>query len=99
MVHMSLPEMAPRRALRGVLIVWIAAAVVAVVIGVVAPPEWRAAWMPIGLGGCVLLAFGVHMWHGTSRGFIQRVGMSVLGALAVMGLIGIGFGMATLFAG
>jgi len=95
---MSAPELAPRNMTVGVVIVWIAAAVVAVVIGLAAAPDARAAWMPVGLGGCVLLAFAIQLWYGRSQGFIQRVAASVLGALLVMGLVGIGLGLAALFA-
>ncbi|GAA3913243.1 hypothetical protein [Microbacterium invictum] len=96
---MSAPELAPRSSFGGVIAVWIAAAVLALVIGVVAPSDWRAAWMAVGLGACVIIAFAVHLAGGHALGFIQRVAASVLGAMLVMGLIGVGFGLATLFAG
>ena len=94
---MALPELAPRNTFVGVVVVWVAAAVIALVIGMVAPADWRAAWMPLGLGACFFLAFGIQLSYGTPQGFIQRVAASVLGAIAVMGFIGIGFGLATLF--
>jgi len=96
---MSVPELAPRNGYGGVLAVWVSAAVLALAIGVVAPPDWRAAWMAVGLGACVILAFGVHLAGGRALGFTQRIAASVLGAMLVMGLIGVGFGLATLFAG
>lgn len=90
-------ELSPRRTFNGILAVWVVAAVLAVVIGMVAPSDWRAAWMPLGLGVCFFVAFGIQLWQGAAHGFIQRVAVSMLGAIAVMGLIGIGFGLATLF--
>ncbi|MFV0373252.1 hypothetical protein [Microbacterium sp.] len=93
---MSTRELTQRENFVGVVIVWVAAAVVALVVGVIAPPAWRSVWMLVGLGGCVLLAFGVQLWHANPRGFILRVAASLLGALAVMGLIGIGFGLSSL---
>lgn len=92
------PTIAPRRTLAGVIVVWAVAAVVAVAIGILAPPDWRAAWMGVGMGLMVPIAFAVQLWSGRSQGFIQRVALSVLGSMVVMGLIGVGLGLATLFA-
>lgn len=94
---MSVPQAVPRRSFGDVLAVWITAAVVALAIGLIAPSDARVAWMPVGLGACFLLTFALQLRHGTSSGFIQRVAASVLGAFAVMGFVGIGFGLATLF--
>ena len=71
--------------------------VIAVVIGFVAPPDWRAAWMPVGLAGCIVLAFVVQFAYGHAEGFLRRVAASALGAMAVMGLIGLGLGLASMF--
>jgi len=95
----SAPEVAPRSTLGGVLAVWIIAAVIAIAIGVIAPPEWRSAWMPVGLGFALISAFAIQLGHGRSQGFIERMAASVLGAMLVMGFIGVGFGLSTLFAG
>ena len=96
---MSVPELAPRRTFGGIVAVWIAAAVLTVGIGIVAPPDWRAAWMAVGLGACLFLSFGVQLAYGMAEGFIERVAASILGAMLVMGFIGVGFGLSTLFAG
>jgi hypothetical protein len=96
---MSVPELAPRSMYKGVIAVWVTAAVLALAIGMVAPSDWRAAWMGVGLGACVILSFAVHLIGGHAQGFIDRVAASALGAMLVMGLIGVGFGLATLFAG
>ncbi len=95
MADISLP---PAPAYRSVIWVWAVAGVVALVIGVFAPPEWRAAWMPVGLGGCVLIAFVVQLRRADPVGFLVRLAASCVGAFAVMSLIGIGFGLSTLFA-
>jgi hypothetical protein len=95
--RVSLPEIAPRHSMVGVFVVWAVAAVVAVTIGAVAAPDWRAAWMAVGMGLVVGVAFAVQLWSGRSQGFLQRMAMSVLGALFIMGFIGIGLGLATLF--
>jgi hypothetical protein len=96
---MATPALAPQRTFAGVVAVWIAAAVVSLAIGIIAPPEWRSAWMPLGMALCLVLAFGIQLRTGRSQGFIERVAASSLGALLVMGLVGVGFGLATLFAG
>lgn len=81
----------------GVLGVWVVAAVIAILVGILAPDDWRAAWMGVGMGLVVPIAFAVQLWSGRSQGFIQRMALSVLGALLVMGCIGVGLGLATLF--
>jgi hypothetical protein len=52
--------------------------------------------MLVGFGGVVLLSFAVQLWYGRTQGFIFRVASSIAGALMLMGLISIGFGLAAL---
>jgi hypothetical protein len=96
---MAVPELAPRRTIGGVIAVWIAAALASVAIGIFVPEDWRAAWLLVGLGGALVLAFAVQLWYGRSQQFIERVAASVLGALLVMGVISAGFGLAALIPG
>lgn len=96
--RVTAPDLAPPRTVGGVVAVWVLAAVAAVLVGLLAPPDSRAVWMPVALGGCLIAAFGVQLALGRSRGFIERVAASVLGALLVMGFIGIGFGLSSLVA-
>jgi hypothetical protein len=95
----ALPELAPRRTFGGVLAVWIVAAVIGVAIGVFVDAEARAAWLAVGLGGCLILSFAIQLWSGRSQGFTQRVAASILGALVVLGIISLGFGLATIVPG
>lgn len=95
---MSVPGLAPRGGFGGIVAVWVSAAVLAIVIGLVAPPDWRAAWMPVGLAFCLILAFVLQLVSGHAEGFLRRVAASILGALVVMGMIGLGLGLASLFA-
>ena len=53
--------------------------------------------MPVGLAGCLILAFAVQLGVGHAEGFLRRVAASVLGALVVMGLFGLGMGLISLF--
>lgn len=96
---MTVVEPVSRRSTGGIVLVWAVAVVVALVIGVLASPPTRVAWMPLGFAGCMVLAFVVQLSGGRSDGFIQRVAASVLGALLAMGLVGLGFGLASMFDG
>jgi hypothetical protein len=97
--RVALPELAPRRTIGGVITVWVIAALIGVVVGVLAAPEWRGAWLGVGLGGCLIAAFAIQLWSGRSQGFTERVAASVLGAALVMGVISLGFGLAALVPG
>lgn len=96
---MSAPELAPRGTFGSVVAVWVVGALAAIAIGVFVPTDWRAAWLTVGLGGCLILAFVIQLVHGRSKGFIDRVAGSILGALLAMGLISAGFGLAVLIPG
>lgn len=96
---MSVPELAPRRTVWGVLAVWIVAALAGIAIGVFVPEDWRAAWLAVALGGTVVLSFGVQLWYGRSQEFIVRVAASVLGSMIVMAVISAGFGLAAIVPG
>ncbi|AZS41464.1 hypothetical protein CVS54_02817 [Microbacterium oxydans] len=93
---MTDPALAPRNAFVGVLVVWATAFLATVVIGIFVPEEWRVPWLLVGFGGVVLLSFAVQLWYGRTQGFIFRVAGSVIGALLLMGIISVGFGLAAL---
>ncbi len=99
MDDVAVPELAPRRTLGGIIAVWVLAAVIAILIGIFSTPDARAAWLGVGLGGCLIAAFAVQLWSGRSQGFTERVAGSVLGAALVMGVISLGFGLAALVPG
>lgn len=96
---MAAPELVPRRTIGGIIAVWVTAALIGVAIGVFVAPDWRAAWVTVGLGACLLLSFAVQLWYGRSQGFSQRVAASVLGSLLVFGVISLGFGLASVVPG
>ena len=95
----TVPELAPRRTFGGVIAVWVVAALSSIAIGLFVPTEWRAAWLTVGLGGCLVLAFAIQLWFGRSQGFTERVAASALGALLVMGFISLGFGLSAIVPG
>ena len=96
---MAVPELAPRRTFGGIIAVWLVAAAVAVAIGLFVDDDARVAWLAVGLGGCLVLAFAIQLGYGRSQGFTERVAASVLGALVVMGIISLGFGLAAIVPG
>ncbi|MGZ0713058.1 hypothetical protein ACWPKO_32450 (plasmid) [Coraliomargarita sp. W4R53] len=96
---MTQPELAPRRSRATIVAVWLVAAIVGVMIGVFVGPQWRAAWLGVSLGGCLLLAFVIQLANGRADGFIARVAASVLGALLVLGVISLGFALADVVPG
>ena len=94
-----MPELAPRRTFGGIVAVWALAALIAVLVGLFATPEWRAPWLGVGLGGCLIAGFAIQLWSGRSQGFTERVAASIVGAAVVMGVISLGFGLAALVPG
>lgn len=93
---MSTPELVPRRTIGGIAAVWIAALVAGIAVAVIAPDEGRAVWMSLALGLCLILAFTVQLFYGRAQRFIQRVAISTLGAMLILGLISAAFGLGDL---
>lgn len=93
---MSEPALGPRNAFVGVIVVWGAALLASIAVGIFVPEAWRVPWLLVVFGGLVLLSFAVQLWYGSTRGFIFRVACSVTGALVITGLIAVGFGLAAL---
>lgn len=96
---MNVPPLAPRRAFGGIVIVWVVAAIAGTVIGFLVPAPWRIAWLGVTLGLCVVLAFGVQLASGRSQSFVERVALSTVGAAVVLGVISLGFGLASIVPG
>ncbi len=97
--RVTVPELAPRRTFGGVIAVWVLAALIGVAIGLFVPEAWRGAWLTVGLGGCLVMSFAIQLWFGRSQQFTERVAASILGALLVMGVISLGFGLAAIVPG
>lgn len=94
--NMSEPALAPRNPFGGVVVVWGAAFVAAVAIGIFVAEESRVQWLLVGFGGAVLLSFALQLWYGQTSGFIFRTAASVLGALLLLGVVSAGFALAAL---
>lgn len=95
---MSTPDLVPRSPFLGLAVVWGASALIAIAIGIFAPESNRALWLCAGLGGCLIIAFAVQIAYARSEGFITRISASVVGALMIMGLVSVVFGIASLLA-
>lgn len=93
---MSTPELAPRSPLVAFAITWAFGALAAIAVGVFAPVDQRFAWMAIGAGASLFVAFAVNLWHGRAEGFIVRTAASMFGALLLMGFISLGFALASI---
>lgn len=93
---MSEPALAPRSPFGGVAVVWGAALVSAIAIGIFVPEVWRVQWLIVAFGGSVLLAFAVQLRYGQTQGFIFRTAASVTGSLLLLGVVSAGFGLAAL---
>lgn len=96
MGRMSTPDLAPRGTFGGVIAIWVVAAVAGIAIGIFVPQVWQAAWIVIALAGCLILSFAVQLWYGRTQRFIQRVAASALGAMLLLGLLSIVFGLVSL---
>lgn len=96
---MSTPDLAPRRTFGGIVAVWVLALIAGVAIGVFAPEGWRAEWVTVALGGCLIVSFAIQLWYGRSQAFIQRMALSALGSLLVIGIVTAGFGLASIVNG
>ena len=94
------PELAPRRTFGGVVAVWVTAALIGIAIGLFVPPEWRAAWLTVGLGGMprrrvrdpavVRPLAGLHRAGGRERARARSW---------CMGVISLGFGLSSIVPG
>lgn len=92
--EVSTPELAPRSPFPGIVAVWVAGLLAASAIGLFVGVDARPQWLCVALGGCLILTFGIQVAYGRPNGFIRRVGLSMLGALMVMGVVSVGFGLA-----
>lgn len=70
---------------RSVVPVWIAAAVAAVVVGVVAPTA-ALTWLPVAMAGAILLTFAIQLAVSRKEGLASRIVASLGGALVVLAL-------------
>ena len=63
--------------------VWVAAVVAAIVIGLTAREQYLT-WLPIAFAGALILTFLIQLGIQRKEGFVQRVILSVAGAMVVL---------------
>ena len=95
---MSAPQLVHRPSTRGIVAVWVVALLAGIAVAIWAPDERLMLWMLLALGGAFILSFAVQLWHGEASGFIQRVALSVVGALVLLGMTSLVVGLVRLAA-
>src|SRR5947209_2577336 len=69
-------------------VVWLAAAVFAVLIGLLARETLYATWISLALAVCVLLGLIAQLATQQKIGFVNRLAASVAGAFVILGVTG-----------
>ena len=68
--------------------VWLAAAVFAVLIGVLARPAVYATWISLALAFCVLIGLIAQLATQQKIGFVNRLAATVVGCFVILGIAG-----------
>ena len=89
----------PSRAWRGIFAVWGVALVGAILVSVIAPHDLRFTWLSLTLAACTLLAFVLQLLTHQKVGFIDRLSISVVGAVGILTLAAAILGLASVFEG
>ncbi len=82
---MTPPELVPRRPIGGIVGVWIATMLAGLGIVIFVPLEWQIPWITVTLGLSLIAAFVVQLAYGRPQRFIQRVALTVVGSLLILG--------------
>jgi hypothetical protein len=64
--------------------IWLVAAVCAVLTGVLVAPENRLVWTSLSLAGCTILTLAAQLSTGQKEGYVSRVTRSLVGAVVVL---------------
>lgn len=93
---MATPELVHRPNRRGIGAVWAAALVMGIAVAIWAPDSRLMMWMLLALSASFVLAFAIQLWNGQAAGYIQRVALSVVGALVILGITSLVVGLVRL---
>jgi len=66
-------------------VVWLLAVVCAVLTGLFSVPNEELAWTSLSLAGCTIVTLALQLATGRKEGYVNRVTMSVVGAVVVLG--------------
>ncbi|MDQ1583638.1 MAG: hypothetical protein QOF36_1692 [Microbacteriaceae bacterium] len=69
-----------------IIVVWVAAVLGAIAIGVFSPPSEYAAWLGLTLAGCTIGALCIQLATQQKRGFVDRLAASIVGASIVLAI-------------
>ena len=69
-------------------VVWLAAVVFAVLIGLLARPAVYATWISLALAVCVLIGLIAQLATQQKVGFVNRLAATVAGSFVILGLTG-----------
>ncbi|WEO76628.1 hypothetical protein BJQ94_14850 [Cryobacterium sp. SO2] len=67
-----------------VVMIWLVAAVCAVLTGVLVAPENRLVWTSLSLAGCTIITLAAQLSTGQKEGYVSRVTLSLVGAVIVL---------------
>lgn len=67
-------------------VIWLAAVVAAVGIGVLADPDRQLAWVPIAMLMLLFATALIQLGSAEARGFIHRMALSLSGAAIILGI-------------
>ncbi|MBC7441405.1 MAG: hypothetical protein H7311_02575 [Ramlibacter sp.] len=69
---------------RSVVGVWAFAVVCAVLTGLLSPPDRQLVWIGLSFAGCVIGTLCVQLATGRKEGYVDRVTLSLVGAVLVL---------------
>jgi hypothetical protein len=64
--------------------IWLVAAVCAVLTGLLVAPENRLVWTGLSMAGCTILTLAAQLSTGQKEGYVSRVTQSLVGAVLVL---------------
>jgi hypothetical protein len=76
-----------------IVVVWALAVLAAVLVGAFSPGTEAAAWLGISFAGCTIIALVVQLATRQKDGYIDRLAMSVTGALVVLAVATVVLGL------
>jgi hypothetical protein len=83
---MTTEDLSPATRWSSIVVVWAAAALGSVAIGIFSPPSEYAAWLGLTLAGCTIGALCIQLATQEKRGFVDRLAASIVGASLVLAI-------------
>jgi hypothetical protein len=64
--------------------IWLVAAVCAVLTGLLVTPDNRLVWTGLSMAGCTILTLAAQLSTGQKEGYVSRVTQSLVGAVLIL---------------